>query len=72
MRTGWQFVENLIFPLIGTLVCSLLWLNLTPKAKLAGFGWLALGFIYLAVLTRGFRLAPKSMGSLEEGSSNAG
>jgi amino acid transporter len=72
LRTGWQAIENLLFPLMGTLVCSFLWLNLTAKAKLAGFGWLALGVVYLAILTRGFRLEPKSMGSLEEGSSNAG
>ena len=72
LRAGWQAVEHLVFPLLGTLVCSFLWLNLTMKAKLAGFGWLAVGVIYLAVLTRGFRLAPKSLGSLEEGVEDAG
>jgi amino acid transporter len=72
LRTGWHAIENLLFPILGTLVCSLLWLNLTTKAKLAGFGWLALGIIYLAILTKGFRLAPKTLGSLEEESSHAG
>ncbi len=70
LRSGWQTVQNLIFPLLGTLVCSFLWINLTGKAKMAGFGWLALGVLYLTVLTRGFRIAPKVLGSLEEGSAN--
>ncbi len=72
LRSGWQAIEYLVFPLLGTLVCSFLWFNLTAKAKLAGFGWLALGIIYLSILTRGFRLAPKTLASLEEASSNAG
>lgn len=72
LRSGWQVVENLLFPLLGTLVCSFLWFNLTPKAKFTGFGWLALGVLHLAILTRGFRLPPKSLGSLEESTSNAG
>ncbi len=71
LRSGWQTIQNLVFPLLGTLVCSFLWFNLTNKAKLAGFGWLALGVIYLAILTRGFRLAPKTLASLEEAASNA-
>jgi amino acid transporter len=72
LRSGWQFVENLIFPSMGVIVCGFLWFNLTGKAKFAGFGWLALGIIYLAVLTRGFRIAPKTLASLEEAASNAG
>lgn len=72
LRSGRQFVENLIFPLMGATVCGFLWFNLTNKAKLAGFGWLAIGIIYLAFLTRGFRIAPKTLASLEETVSNAG
>jgi hypothetical protein len=65
LRSGRQFIENLVYPLLGFAVCLFLWLNLTGKAKLAGFGWLALGVLYLSVLTRGFRFAPKTLGSLE-------
>jgi amino acid transporter len=72
MRSGWQAAENLLFPILGTVVCGFLWFNLTAKAKMAGFGWLALGVVYMAILTRGFRIAPKTLGSLEEGSSHAG
>lgn len=71
MRSGWQIVENLVFPILGTLVCSMVWLNLTSKAKIAGFGWLAIGLVYLAFMTRGFRIEPRRLGSLEEGGMNA-
>lgn len=71
LRSGWLAVQNLIFPSLGALVCGFLWLNLSAKAKLAGFGWLLLGIIYLALLTRGFRNPPKALASLEEDSSHA-
>lgn len=64
-RSGIHLVTNLIFPLAGALVCTYIWLNLTFKAQLAGFGWLAVGVLYLAVLTRGFRKQPASL-SLSE------
>jgi putrescine importer len=63
-RGGLGIFPNLVFPLAGALVCSYIWLNLSPKAQLAGFGWLACGLIYLGILTRGFRLAPRSLNSL--------
>jgi putrescine importer len=60
-RTGRALLSNLVFPLLGALVCSYVWMNLSGKAKVAGFVWLAIGSIYLAVLTRGFREAPKQL-----------
>lgn len=70
-RGGRMVFDHLVFPLIGAVVCIFLWVNLTFHAKLAGFGWLALGVVYLGVLTRGFRLAPVALGHLEEDSSHA-
>ena len=64
-RSGMQFFTNLVFPLAGALVCSYIWLSISPKAQIAGFAWLALGIIYLAVLTRGFRKAPQELSSLK-------
>ncbi len=63
-RHGIALVTNLLFLLAGTGVCTYLWLNLTPKAHLAGFCWLGVGLVWLAVLTRGFRIAPKKLSSL--------
>lgn len=72
LRSGWDSVRHLLFPLAGAVVCGFLWFNLTNTAKLAGFGWLTIGIAYLALLTRGFRIPPKTLASLEEDSSNAG
>ena len=65
-RRGMAALTNLVFPLLGAIVCSYVWMNLSWKARLAGFGWLALGLIYLAVLTRGFRVAPRALSGLGE------
>ena len=64
-RSGFDIFRNLLFPLAGAAVCSYVWLNLSMNAKLAGFVWLGLGAIYLAVLTRGFRTAPHELSSLK-------
>jgi amino acid transporter len=66
LRHGWDFVTNLLFPAAGALVCTYIWLSLSHNAKIAGFGWLAIGAIYLAVITRGFRVTPRSLGALAE------
>ena len=63
-RRGWAIFPSLVFPLIGVVVCSYIWLNLSFKAQLAGFCWLGCGLIYLAIITRGFRLAPSSLSGL--------
>lgn len=68
-RQGGAVWTGLIFPSLGALVSTYIWLNLTFKAQLAGFAWLAAGAIYLAVLTGGFRREVgrlKSLAQLEE------
>ena len=63
-RAGYAFFSNLLIPLAGTLVCTYVWLNLSLKAHLAGFCWLGAGIVYLAVLTRGFRVQARTLESL--------
>ncbi|MGA8868133.1 MAG: APC family permease [Candidatus Sulfotelmatobacter sp.] len=46
---------NFAVPVLGFVVCLLLWLNLSRPAKIAGSIWMMLGIIYGAVRTRGFR-----------------
>ena len=46
---------NLISPLLGFIVCLLLWLSLSWHAKLLGIIWMALGVAYGAYNTRGFQ-----------------
>jgi len=57
-RSGMSFVTNLVFPSIGALVCSYVWMSLSTPAKIVGFIWLGLGIVYLAYLTKGFRKSP--------------
>ncbi len=61
LRGGLSLFTNLIFPLLGTITCVYLWINLSTKAKYVGFIWLGLGVIYLAGLTRGFRNPPRTL-----------
>jgi len=46
---------NFFPPLAGFLICALLWWNLSRPAKIAGAIWMAVGIIFGAVKTRGFR-----------------
>lgn len=46
---------GLAVPLLGFLVCAFLWGNLSHAAILVGFVWMALGILYGAFRTHGFR-----------------
>ncbi|GGD00675.1 amino acid permease [Tersicoccus solisilvae] len=50
-----------VLPALGALVDLYLLTQLGPLAIALGVGWLVLGTVYLAVLTRGFRKAPPSV-----------
>lgn len=47
--------SNFLVPVLGFLICLLLWLNLSRPAKNAGVIWMALGIGYGAFRTRGFK-----------------
>jgi len=66
LKEGKYVLYNLIFPGLGALVCTYLWLSLSMRAKVAGFIWLLLGLIYLCLLTKGFRIAPRELSSLKD------
>jgi amino acid transporter len=55
VRASEKKLTNLVAPLIGFLVCLLLWVNLSRPAKIAGAIWMALGIAFGAWKTRGFR-----------------
>jgi putrescine importer len=46
---------DILLPLLGFVFCAYLWWSLRPVAKLAGGAWLAVGLIYGAIRTRGFK-----------------
>ena len=54
-RSTRTIFSNLLFPLAGAVICIYVWMNLSTKAKLTGFAWLAIGVIYLSIITRGFK-----------------
>lgn len=70
LATFWQFtvlsrsgykrriLADALLPAIGFLFCSLIWWNLNSLAKTIGGIWFAIGVLYLAITTRGFRRAP--------------
>jgi amino acid transporter len=66
LREGSCLFSNLIFPSLGALVCTYLWLSLSMRARIAGFIWLFIGVVYLFLLTKGFRVAPKELSSLKD------
>jgi putrescine importer len=53
-----------VVPAIGVVIDLYLLFNLSGLAKLLGLCWLALGFLYLLVLTRGFRRPPPELDTL--------
>ncbi len=46
---------NLISPALGFLICMLLWLSLSWRAKALGLAWMVAGLAYGAYNTRRFR-----------------
>ena len=49
---GWS---NLVVPVLGFLICGFIWWHLNRAAMVLGAIWMALGIIYGAFRTRGFR-----------------
>lgn len=64
-RSRRTLLHNLLMPLAGAVVCIYVWLNLSIEAKTAGFIWLGIGVVYLAVHTRGFKQAPSMWRGIE-------
>jgi putrescine importer len=65
-RSGLDVVKYGVIPFLGFAFTIYLWTKLTGTAFQVGLGWLAVGFVYLLVLTRGFKKAPPAMYTGEE------
>ena len=55
VRGSEKRITDLLPPILGFLVCLLLWLNLSRPAKIAGAIWMLVGIAFGAWKTRGFR-----------------
>lgn len=54
-KTGGDVFRFIVLPAVGVLLTVILWVNLSETALYGGIGWAAVGLVYLAVLTGGFR-----------------
>lgn len=63
--------SHLLVPVLGFLVCLLLWLNLSRPAKIAGVIWMLIGIGYGAIRTRGFKAELVSFDIPDEGNGEA-
>ncbi len=66
VRGEHRFFRHLLFPLIGAVVCIYLWIHLSSLALAVGFTWMAAGFVYLLLFTKGFRDKPPVLQDLKE------
>jgi putrescine importer len=55
VRASQKKLINLFPPLLGFIICFVLWWNLNSKAKIFGAIWMAVGIAFGAWKTRGFR-----------------
>jgi amino acid transporter len=55
LREDKKKLSNLLPPLLGFSICLLLWWNLSTKARIFGAIWMAVGILFGAWKTRGFR-----------------
>lgn len=53
-----DLLRNLLAPALGFIICAYLWLNLSRLTLQVGFAWMALGLVYAAYVTKGFRQNP--------------
>ena len=51
---GFNLINHLIVPLVGFGLVIWLWTSLSPRTLVIGLIWLAVGFVYLLFITRGF------------------
>lgn len=67
-----SIVGYVVLPILGASVDIYLLAQLSPAAVTIGCGWMALGILYLAFLTKGFRKEPPEMRIEDEAKSQEG
>ena len=53
-----QWLTDVVVPALGLLFCLWIWSSLPTPAQVVGGIWFAMGLLYAAILTRGFRRRP--------------
>lgn len=60
-RSGRDIIRYLIVPIIGAGICLAIWCSLDSTALILGGCWTLVGFVYLIIMTKGFKQLPKEM-----------
>jgi amino acid transporter len=53
-----RFLSDFLLPVLGFLVCFLLWISLPTPAKVIGGIWFLIGLVYLIIKTQGLKKKP--------------
>ncbi len=61
-----EIFQYIVMPLLGAGSVGILWINLEVSSLVMGIIWFSLGFIYLLVLTKAFRVAPPQFTAEEQ------
>ena len=59
-KTFNDFVAFFLFPAIGSFILGYVWSGFDGPTLALGFGWLAVGFIFAAIKTKGFKEVPEA------------
>ncbi len=54
-KTAKDIFTFIVLPTVGVLMTVILWVNLSETALYGGLAWAGIGFVYLLILTKGFR-----------------
>ena len=55
-----DFIAFLIFPAIGMFILGYVWSGFDSPTLILGFSWLAVGFVFAAIKTKGFKEVPEA------------
>ena len=47
----YNFFQHILFPVVGFIIIAYVWWALAPISKIIGLGWMAIGVVYLLILT---------------------
>jgi amino acid transporter len=65
IRGGYGFFHYLLLPLFGIVIIAFVWSGLDFITKAIGLGWLALGILYGAVKSKGYKEVPEAFKNME-------
>jgi len=64
-KTFNEFIAFLLFPAIGMFILGFVWSGFDAPTLILGFSWLAVGFVFAAIKTKGFKEVPEAFKNME-------